>query len=176
MVEDTIEGRYAGVLFSCASRENLLFKVYEDMKFIEALHRNSESFKLFTENGGIGSKQIKQFNKDLHEVAPMQDVTLRFIEVCSENKKMSYLRDIAMKYQKFYAQFTKEEKITIISANPLTKQQESEVLEALKANPNNQGKDFQLEFNVDGSIIGGLQMYTENEFMDMSLQSRMMKI
>jgi len=54
-VEDTIEGRYAGVLFSCASREEALYKVYEDMKYIELLHKNSESFKLFTENAGIGS-------------------------------------------------------------------------------------------------------------------------
>jgi F0F1-type ATP synthase delta subunit len=29
-----------------------------------------------------------------------------------------------------------------------------------------------LEFTVDETIKGGLQMYTETEFMDMSLQSR----
>jgi F0F1-type ATP synthase delta subunit len=29
-----------------------------------------------------------------------------------------------------------------------------------------------LEFKIDEAILGGLQMYTESEFMDMSLQSR----
>jgi len=29
---------------------------------------------------------------------------------------------------------------------------------------------------VDASIQGGLQMYTESEFMDMSIASRMMRI
>jgi len=50
------------------------------------------------------------------------------------------------------------------------------VLSALKANPNNAGKQFSIEYKVDKAIQGGLQMYTESEFMDMSLQSRMMRI
>jgi F-type H+-transporting ATPase subunit O len=46
------------------------------------------------------------------------------------------------------------------------------VLKALKSNPQNQGKEFVIEFKVDETILGGLQMYTESEFMDMSLASR----
>jgi F-type H+-transporting ATPase subunit O len=155
-VEDTIEGRYAGVLFSCASREEALYKVYEDMRYIELLYKNSESFKLFTENAGVGSTQIRQFTDALVEVAGIQPVTVRFIEVLQENKKLMYVKEIAQRYQKFYAQFNREEKITIISAAPLSKEQEGQVLAALKANPENAGKDFQLEFTVDGSIMGGL--------------------
>jgi F0F1-type ATP synthase delta subunit len=47
------------------------------------------------------------------------------------------------------------------------------VLGALKKNPQNQGKEFVIEFKVDEAIKGGLQMYTESEFMDMSLSSRL---
>ena len=43
---------------------------------------------------------------------------------------------------------------------------------ALKANPQNEGKAFTIEYSVDPTIMGGLQMYTESEFMDMSLASR----
>ena len=50
------------------------------------------------------------------------------------------------------------------------------MLASLKANPQNQGKEFQLEFKQDSTILGGLQMYTESEFMDMSLSSRLDKI
>ena len=50
------------------------------------------------------------------------------------------------------------------------------MLSALKANPNNEGKEFKLEFQIDSTIKGGLQMYTETEFMDMSLQSRLEKL
>lgn len=63
--EDTIPGRYASVLFTTASMEKALFDVYEDMKFLSELYSNSESFKLFTENAGIGINEIRMFNKSL---------------------------------------------------------------------------------------------------------------
>lgn len=93
--EDTIEGRYAGVLFSCASREGALFKVYEDMAYIELLNKHSEEFNDFTNNAGVGSTQIRQFTDALVEVAGIQPVTVRFIEVLSENKKLMYLKLIS---------------------------------------------------------------------------------
>jgi len=43
------------------------------------------------------------------------------------------------------------------------------VLAALQQNPMNTGKAFTIEYQVDKAIQGGLQMYTESEFMDMSI-------
>ena len=87
-----------------------------------------------------------------------------------------YIKEITEKYQKLYQQFNKEEKITIISAVQLSSDEEKQVLGALKTNPQNQGKEFVIEFKVDETILGGLQMYTESEFMDMSLSSRFDKL
>lgn len=70
----------------------------------------------------------------------------------------------------------REEKITIIAAQDLNADEQAEVLDALKANPQNEGKEFKLEFQVDPEIKGGLQMYTETEFMDMSLASRVTRL
>ena len=56
--EDTIEGRYSGVLFTTASQNGHLYNVYEDLKFISELYRHSEQFRLFTENGGVGGTEI----------------------------------------------------------------------------------------------------------------------
>lgn len=69
-------------------------------------------------------------------------------------------------------QLNREEKITIISAYELNDSQKDQVLDALKANPQNEGKQFVIQYTIDPSIEGGLQMYTESEFMDMSLASR----
>lgn len=46
--EDTIEGRYAAVLFMTASQEESLFTIYEDVTYIRALYDNSETFRMFT--------------------------------------------------------------------------------------------------------------------------------
>jgi ATP synthase F1 delta subunit len=92
--------------------------------------------------------------------------------VLAESKRLIYLREIAQKFQKLYTQLNKEEKITIISAYDLSKSQQDQVLAALKENPKNEGKQFVIQFTVDPLIQGGLQMYTESEFIDMSLVSR----
>ncbi len=90
------------------------------------------------------------------EIGDFEKVTIRFIEVLAENKRLVYIKEISDRYMKLYQQFNKEEKITIISAAKLDASQEGEVLSALKANPQNAGKEFVIEFKVDESIMGGL--------------------
>ena len=87
-----------------------------------------------------------------------------------------YINDIAKKYIKTYLLLTKEEKITIISAQELTSNEKSQVKRALEENPENEGKTFIIDYTVNPAIKGGLQMYTESKFMDLSLSSRIDKI
>ena len=117
-----------------------------------------------------------QFNASLESVGTFHPLTMKFLEILAENKRLSFISGIADRYIKLYRTLNKEEKITIISAESLSSEQEGEVLSALKANPENAGKEFTLEFTIDSTIKGGLQMYTETEFMDMSLSSRMDKV
>ncbi len=174
--EDTIEGRFASVLFTAASLENSLFEVYEDMTYLVSLYKNCEDFELFTRNSGIGNREINAFNDALRSIGDFNDVTYKFIKVCSDCKRFMYINDIAKKYLKLYQLFNMEQKITIISAEDLNESQKSDVLAALQSNPRNEGMEFILEFQIDDTILGGLQMYTESEFMDMSLSSRVDKL
>ena len=48
IAEDTIEGRYAGVLFTSASEQEALYAIYEDLMYLKGLYDNSEAFYLFT--------------------------------------------------------------------------------------------------------------------------------
>ena len=127
---------------------------------------------MFTQNAGVGLREIRQFNAGLQEAGDFHKVTLRFIEVLAENKRLMFIKEVGDKYAKLYQQFNKEEKITVISAYKLSGEEEQQVHKALKANPQNQGKEFVIEYKIDENILGGLQMYTESEFMDMSLSSR----
>mmetsp|Transcript_4906 Transcript_4906/g.4531 ORF Transcript_4906/g.4531 Transcript_4906/m.4531 type:complete len:106 (-) Transcript_4906:204-521(-) len=105
------------------------------MKFLGELYDNSESFKSFTQNAGIGLKEVHLFNEALRGLGEFDKLTFKLLEVLAENKRLFFVRDISEKYQKLYQQFNKEEKITIISANKLNSGEEEEVLSALKANP-----------------------------------------
>jgi F0F1-type ATP synthase delta subunit len=94
------------------------------MKYLGELYKNSEGFQLFTENAGMGIREVRQFNQALQELGDFSPVTLRFIEVLAENKRLMFVSDVAEKYVKLYQQFNKEEKITIISASKLDSNQE----------------------------------------------------
>ena len=118
--EDTIEGRYAAVLFTSASEQESLYTIYEDIVYIKSLYDNSESFKLFTQNAGVGAKEIAAFNSALGSLGDFHPLTIKFLEVLAENKRLTFISGIADRYVKLYQQFNKEEKITIISAEELT--------------------------------------------------------
>jgi hypothetical protein len=50
------------VLFTTASQRKALYEVYEDMMYLSELYTHSESFRQFTENAGVGQKEIKLLN------------------------------------------------------------------------------------------------------------------
>ena len=120
--------------------------------------------------------EVQVLNTALNEVGDFDQLTSRFVEVLCENKRLCNLNDIAEKYQKLYQELNREEKMTIYSHVELNNEQKSEVLAALKENPANSGTQFILEFEVDKTIKGGLVLYTETEYMDMSLASRINRI
>jgi len=146
------------------------------MKFIADMYKGSETFRQFTEFPGTSSKEFEALKTSLTQAGQFHDLTFKFLEVLMDNKRFKFIKKVADKYMKLYQQFNKEQKITIISATELGQSEKDEVLSALSENPQNQGVQFSLDFRVDPTIIGGLQMYTESEFMDMSVSSRLEKL
>ena len=119
---------------------------------------------------------MREMNESLKDIGKFDSLTMKFLEVLAENKRLFEIKLVCDKYAKLYKTLNKEEKITIISAEELSGEEKSEVLTALGANPMNAGKEFTIDYTLDPAIKGGLQMYTETEFMDMSLVSRIEKL
>lgn len=135
-----------------------------------------ESFRIFADNSGLSSSQISTFISELRQAGELCETTVKFMDLLGKNKRFMYICDIAKKYSRSYLLLTKEEKISIISAVELSESERRDVKNALESNPENEGKTFIIDFSVNESIIGGLQMYTENKFMDLSLSSRLDRI
>lgn len=173
-LEDSPQGRYTGALFSVASRSEALHTVLEDMEALQDLIQKSDAFKFFIANTALKRHEQQSVFDDLYKQANLHDVTQKFITVLVDNKRVDLLPKIIEGYSSYYKILTKEEAITIISAEPLNSNQESQVEEALKKS--HPGVNFTLKFEVDSTIMGGLQMYTGNKFMDCSLASRVNKV
>ena len=117
---------------------------------------------------------MRKLGGDLQEKGELQDITVKFLEVLTENKRLTLLRQVTEKYMKLYSVMNREEKITIISAHDLDSSERDEVAEALRQGQS--GTTFSVEYQVNPAIQGGLQMYTESRFMDMSLKTRLDRI
>jgi len=65
-------------------------------------------------------------------MADFHPLTIKFLEILAESKRLVYIKGIAERYLKLYAQVNKEEKITIISHVELNESERSEVLSALQ--------------------------------------------
>jgi F-type H+-transporting ATPase subunit delta len=97
-----------------------------------------------------------QLNEALKDLGDFNPLTIKFLEILAENKRLSMISDVAATYAKLYKTLNKEEKITIISAVELSSDERAEVLSALQANPDNSGKEFTLDFTLEPTIKGGL--------------------
>ena len=76
--------------------------------------------------------EIRQFNDGLQQMADFHPLTIKFLEILAESKRLVYIKGIAERYLKLYAQVNKEEKITIISHVDLSESEKAEVLAALQ--------------------------------------------
>jgi len=174
--EDSISGRYAQTLFIAASRGNELHKVYNDMLFIKEIYTTSESFRTFSDNSGLNANQINHVMSEIGKSCEFTNSTIAFIDLLGQNKRFMFIKEIAEKYIKNYSLLSREEKIKIVSAQELSQLQKEQVKNALQQNPQNKGKSFIIDYEVSSEILGGIQLYSENKFMDLSLKSRVEKL
>jgi F0F1-type ATP synthase delta subunit len=47
-------------------------------------------------------KEVRQFNKYIQELGDFDKVTIKFIEILAENKRLMYIKEISDKYAKLY--------------------------------------------------------------------------
>ena len=146
------------------------------MLYLNTIYKGSEPFRTLADNSGLNAKKLFSFSSEMGECGNFCQNSLKFLDLLGKNKRFMYVNKIAEKYCKAYLMLTKEEKIIIISAHALNASQKESVEKALKENKENQGKIFIIDYQVQSSILGGLQMYTENRFMDLSLSSRVDKL
>lgn len=174
--EDSVSGRYAQTLFIAASISKELHKVNDDMLFIKDIYTTSELFRTFSANSGLNANQINHVMSEIGKSADFTNSTIAFIDLLGQNKRFMFIKEIAEKYIKNYNLLSKEEKIKIVSAQELSQSQREQVKNALQENPQNKGKSFVIDYETNSDILGGIQLYSENKFMDLSLKSRIEKL
>ena len=168
VIEETVAGRYAGVLFRIASKNEILHLVAEDMERLNEVAKQSVAVRNFLANSS--SKRSEQLAVFQTVYPSLNEITCQFLDVLIDNKRTYALEKITATYARYVKMLNKEESVRVVSATELNEDQRSRLLDAL--NVQYEGVTFTMKYDVNPAIMGGLQMYTGNRFLDCSLVSR----
>jgi F-type H+-transporting ATPase subunit O len=166
-----INARYANATYIAASKAGLLEKVEGELTALAQTATNSKAFAGFLENPLISrndkSAQIGQLMKD----AKVSPITLNLCTTLAGNAKLSELPKVAATYLQLMKAKRGEVDATIISAHELTKKQVDQVAAAIK-NTSKNANEVIISTKIDPSIIGGIQVQIGDQFLDLSIKSR----
>jgi len=165
-----LHARYANATYTAASKANVLETVEQELLAIKAMSEKNETFKLFLENPLTGrDEKAAQVETLLGDKST--SVTLNLMTTLAGNARLAETTKIADTYVQLMKAKRGEVEATIISADPLTKAQTDAVATAMKSQVG-EGKTVVLSTKVDPSILGGLQVQIGDQFLDLSVGSK----
>lgn len=165
-----LHARYANATFTAASKAGNLEKVEGELLALKATAETNETFASFLENPMISrNNKISQVESLLKGKTTM--TTLNLMTTLAGNARLNELTKITDSYSKLMKASRGQVEATIISAEELTKTQTDAIASAMKAQIGD-GKQVMLTTKVDPSIIGGLQVQVGDQFLDLSVSSK----
>lgn len=169
-----LHARYANATYIAASKANALDKVETELLALKQTADKSADFKLFLENPMI-SRDTKTTQLESMLKNKTTQTTLNLMTTLAGNARLSELPKIVATYQELMKAKRGQVEATIISADALTKAQTDAVAAAMKSQVG-AGKQVLLSTRVDPTILGGLQVQIGDQFLDLSVGSRIDEI
>eukprot|EP00567_Pseudictyota_dubia_P009213 CAMPEP_0197433030 /NCGR_PEP_ID=MMETSP1175-20131217/982_1 /TAXON_ID=1003142 /ORGANISM="Triceratium dubium, Strain CCMP147" /LENGTH=211 /DNA_ID=CAMNT_0042961275 /DNA_START=26 /DNA_END=661 /DNA_ORIENTATION=+ len=165
-----LQARYANATYVAASKSNSLEKVDGELLAIKATAGTTPAFASFLENPLISrdDKEAQVTDMLSGKVTP---VTLNLMTTLAGNARLSEVPKIVDTYVELMKAKRGEVEAVIISADKLTKAQAEAVASAMKGQVG-AGKKVVLSTKVDPTIIGGLQIQIGDQFLDLSVSSK----
>jgi F-type H+-transporting ATPase subunit O len=169
-----LHARYANATYVAASKAGTLDKVEEELLALKQTAASSPPFRSFLENPLISrDEKEKQLLKLLGK--KFTTTTVNLMTVLAGNARLAEFPKITETFEQLMKAKRGQVEAVIISAEPLSKQQTDAVTAAMKSQVE-KGKQVVLSTKVDPSILGGLQVQIGDQFLDLSVSSRIDEI
>jgi F-type H+-transporting ATPase subunit O len=168
-----LSARYAGATYVAASKQGILEQVEAELAALANSAKSSPAFASFLENPLIPRNAKSKSIEDLLNASPtnVSTITVNLCSTLAGNARLDELPKVAATYAKFMKAKRGQVDATIISASQLSKKQSGEIAAAIKATSKG-AKEVIITTTVDPSIIGGIQVLIGDQFLDLSLKSR----
>lgn len=159
---------YASSLFSLAEDEKKTEVIMQELEAIaELLKENSDYVKL------LDSPTIKLEERlELIDAAfsSFCEYVVNFIKLLCEKKCAHLFLSCVKEYEKLYNKKHNVEKVTVITAVPLSDELKEKLLKKLEMKLE---KKVRPEYSVDKTLVGGIILRTENSQTDASVRARL---
>jgi len=167
-----LAARYANATYVAASKAGILEKVETELSSLAASSGSSRAFAQFLENPLISrnakTKAVESFDK----VSP---TTRNLLVTMAGNARLNELPKVASTFEQLMKAKRGEVDAKIISAEPLDAKMLKTVQTAMQSQVP-KGKTVLIEAVTDPSIVGGLQVQIGDQFLDLSIKSKIEEI
>jgi F-type H+-transporting ATPase subunit O len=167
--------RYANATYSAASKQGLLDQVESELNGLAKAAKDSQAFSQFLENPLISRNDKSSLIESILQEKNISVITTNLCTTLAGNARLNELTKVVSTYSTLMKAKRGEVDATIISADPLTKKETEQVAAAIKATSKATGEVI-ISSKVDPSIIGGIQVQIGDQFLDLSIKSRIEEI
>ena len=172
MIELTPLARpYAKALFESAIESNSIDEMAVELKTM-AVAAKTEGIINTIENPTLSRKEIVEILVNLFEES-VSDTAKKLIEILAENKRLNLLEPIYSIYQDLLEKHKEQKSIEVFVAVEPGDEAKESIEQKLKST---YGKDANIYFSKDPSMMGGLSIKIGDETLDLSIKGKINKL
>jgi F-type H+-transporting ATPase subunit delta len=172
MIELTPLARpYAKALFESAIESNSTDEMAVELKTMAAAAM-TEGIINTIENPTLSRKEIVEILVNLFEES-VSDTAKKLIEILAENKRLNLLEPIYSIYQDLLEKHKEQKSIEVFVAVEPGDEAKESIEQKLKST---YGKDANIYFSKDPTMMGGLSIKIGDETLDLSIKGKINKL
>ena len=168
-----LTGRYASALFDLADENNVLDDVAKDLALLQELIDESDDLSRMIKSPIISRVEQTRSMMAILDRGKFSDLTKKFVGLISSNRRLFAVRGIIDDYLTILSSKRGEITADVVSAVPLSKDQEGKLLEKLDSIVTG---EVSLRLNVDPGLLGGLVVKIGSRMVDSSISSKLQRL
>ncbi len=166
-----VEAEYAKAIYELALEEKKVDLFWDYFIAIDKTDDDPE-FRKIMSSPIIDTKEKKEIIKKVYY--KLDETFLNFLYVIVDHNRFDSFNGIGHEYRKLVRKEKNIMFIDVISANELTEKHQAKIVKVLKAKYSD--KTLQFKYIVKPDLIGGLQIISNGESIDMSLKAALDRI
>jgi F-type H+-transporting ATPase subunit delta len=168
-----LAGRYAAALYDIAETAGTLDAVANDLRAVQRMVDESDDLRRLIRSPILDRADQAKAIRALLERAGAGDLTLRFVGVVTDNRRLFALSQIIAAYLRRLAERRGEVVAHVTSAQTLSDAQVARITETLRRSL---GSKVVVDLKVDPGLIGGLVVRVGSKLVDDSLRTKLLRL